>query len=229
MFDRYSRQKASGIGDEGQNKLSASTVAVVGCGALGSMVAMQLAGAGIGRLIIIDFDTIDISNLQRQFFFTEGEASENKSKVLKTRIEALNSDTTVIEHREMLTSNTIARLLKDADVVVDATDNPDSKFLIDSYSEAHSIPGVFGGVEGFRGQVMSCVDGSARYREIFPDASSAGVLPCSIAGVIGPAAAVVASFQSNEVIKIITGVGEPLVNKILNINLLKNTYQVLNV
>lgn len=229
MFDRYSRQKASGIGSDGQKLLSDATVAIVGCGALGSMVAMQLAGAGVGHLVIIDFDTIDISNLQRQFFFTEDEASKSKSQILKKRITSLNSSTDVKEIQELLSFSNINRLLTGADIVVDATDNPDSKFMIDNYTEHHGVAGVFGGVAGFRGQVMSCLPGSVRYREIFPDAPSAGMMPCAITGVVGPAAAMVASIQSSEAIKIITGKGTPLINQVLTIDLLENRYKILKI
>lgn len=222
---RYSRQIAMDeIGEEGQCRMLRSKVVIVGCGALGSMVAMQLAGAGIGRLMIADFDTVDISNLQRQFFFTTAQAGEGKGRLLKKRMEELNPDVRV-ELAELLVNRTVAmRLFADADFVVDATDNPSSKQMVEDVCKLLGKPCCIGGVDGFRGQVLTIASGSSGFSELFPDSDDGGVLPCSLGGVAGPAAALCASLQASEVIKWIVGTGTPLKGRMLTFDLLDNHF-----
>ena len=224
---RYSRQIAiENIGKDGQDKLRTSRVTIVGCGALGSMAAMQLAGAGIGKIRIADFDTIDISNLQRQFFFKSEEAGKNKAEILKERIISLNENVQVDIFPRMVTKNNIKDIFTDTDFVIDATDNPSSKYLIESICEVMSIPCCIGGVSEFHAQVTTILPGGIKFKDLFPDPESGGFAPCSVGGVIGPVAVVCASLQAAEAMKYILNVGELLDGKLLRFDLLTNQYQL---
>ena len=227
---RYSRQMAiENIGTSGQERLKNSSVCIVGCGALGSMVAMQLAGAGVGRICISDFDTIDASNLQRQFFFKTSETGECKSEVLQDRMSDLNPECHVEAFKCLVNKEKAFDLFQDYDFVVDATDNPASKHMIESVCAELGKPCCIAGVSGFRGQVMTVIPGSPKFGDVFPDSEDDGFLPCSISGVIGPAAAVCASVQASETIKYITGAGECLESKIFAFDLLENRFSTLSV
>lgn len=222
---RYSRQiRIEEIGDEGQQRLIASKVLIVGCGALGSMVAMQLAGAGVGCLAIADFDNVDISNLQRQFFFTTEESGKSKAEVLADRIRGLNPEIKVVVLREMMTRAKAGQLFGDYDFIVDATDNPESKKMIGEVSSKLGKPCCIGGVNGFSGQVMVFQPGDSRFEEYFGESSADGVLPCSVGGVLGPTAALCASLQAMEVIKYL--VGENPKKHLIYFNLLDSVFRV---
>lgn len=226
---RYARQIAiAEIGAEGQSRLKGSKIFVIGCGALGSMVAMQLAAAGVGEIHIADFDTIDVSNLQRQLFFTAAQCGESKSKVLAERMKDLNPEVRVIEHREMVTETKAAVHFAGCDFIIDGSDNPETKYMTERVCTSLDKSYCLAGVSGFSGQVMSCIPGSTRFGEIVPEGAGGGLLPCSIAGVIGPAAAIAASVQASEAIKYITGAGELLTDSLLTFNLLENSFKVIN-
>ena len=226
---RYARQIAiPNIGREGQEKLLSSRVLVIGCGALGSMVSMELAGAGIGVIGIADFDNIDISNLQRQFFFKTSEAGESKVEKTGERIKELNPDIKVKLYREIVNRKNAANIFSDYDFIVDATDNPESKRLTGEVSAALGKACCIGGVRNFEGQVMTFLREDARFEEYFGDVADMGFLPCSLGGVIGPAAVVCASLQASEVIKYLSGIGELLSGSIIYFNLLNNSFRVLH-
>lgn len=209
------------IGRDGVERLRRSHVFVIGCGALGSLCAMYLAGAGVGQLSIADFDSIDLSNLQRQLFYSETETGRSKAEILARRLHELNSDVRVNVHSVLLSSSNAGNLLRDADFVIDATDNPASKFHTDKICCQLSLPCCIGGVAGFTGQLMSWAPGHTRYSDIFsPEGTEGGMLPCTIGGVHGPAAGVIASLQASEAIKHLSGAGQMLYNKIFTIDLL---------
>lgn len=213
---RYSRLIAVDmIGKEGMERLMDAKVLIVGCGALGSMVAMQLAASGVGCLRIVDFDTIDLSNLQRQYFFKDSETGKKKVPVLAERIKELNPTIKVEIVEEMLQTTNAANIIKGCDIVVEATDNPSSMLIIDKICEEMSVPCVMAGVTGFSGQVLTCSPGGRRYQDIFPETAGTGILPCSIGGVVGAAASLAASVEASEVIKIICGIGSSLQDKLL--------------
>lgn len=224
-MDRYSRN-IKVIGSEGQRRLSEANVFVIGCGALGGEVAMLLTGAGIGHIAIADYDTIDISNLQRQLFFTEKEAGSPKAEILAGRMRELNSDIEVTCIRECISRKNAATLLKGYDFIIDATDNPATKYMIDDICLQLGLPACIGGVTGWRGQVISVRGGSEenpdslRFRDFFPRPDEeAHVLPCMIEGVLGPVAALIASVQASEAIKYFTGKGKMLFDRVFSINL----------
>lgn len=220
---RYSRQlDPSCIRETGQEKLLSSTVLIVGCGALGSMVSVQLAGAGVGHLILADFDTIDISNLQRQFFFKTEDAGKKKSKILSLHIKSLNPDIDVEIIDGVINQKVLEGLDNEIDFIVDATDNPSSKLIIEKYCKKKGIAYCIAGVSDFHGQVLTVVPGGAGFYDLFNDAEQ-DILPCSLGGVMGPTAALCASLQASEVIKYLSGNGCDS-SQLLIFNLLDNKF-----
>ena len=216
---RYARNiSVDSIGEEGQRKLLASSVFILGCGALGSVVATYLAGAGIGRLTIADYDTIDITNLQRQTHYSEADAGKSKAAVLASHLRDLNSGITVETVETLVTEAKACELFKGHNFIIDASDNPDTKYMIDSVCESLSLPYCIAGVLGFGGQVMTHTEGTARYRDFFPDSAGAGFTPCSIGGVVGPVVGIVGSIQALEAIKYLTGSGRLLTDRLLLID-----------
>lgn len=227
---RYSRLMAiEEVGPEGMEKLRAARVLVVGCGALGSMAAMQLAASGVGSLRIADFDTVDISNLQRQFFYTPEDAGKRKAEVLASRSRLLNPEVNVEVWDCMVNASNGAPLVEGCDFVVEATDNHPSMLAVDRLCEVASIPCVLAGVSGFSGQVMTCIPGHRRYRDVFPETDPSSMLPCSIAGVAGPAAATAASIQTAEAIKSIIGLSPLLSDRLLLFDLLNLSFNVIEI
>lgn len=225
---RYARQTVlADIGTEGQRRLLSASVGVVGCGALGSMVAMQLAGAGVGRIGICDFDTIDVSNLQRQLFFATGQCGQSKALVLAERMRALNPGVAVEPSTSFLTAATARQWLSQFDFIVEATDNASTKYLVDKVCDEIDKPCCIGGVWQFSGQVSTFLPGGVRYGDIFPEAADESMTPCSAGGVIGGAAGVVASVQSVEAIKYLAEAGSPLSGRMLMFDLLKGDFNTL--
>lgn len=225
-MNRYSRQIAiPEIGKEGQLKLSKAKVLIIGCGALGSMAAMQLAGAGIGTIGIADFDNVDISNLQRQFFFSSADSGKSKVDILAHSMKSLNNDINIISYKEMITSSKAIIYFPDYDFIVDATDNPDSKKMTGDISAQYGKPCSIAGVKEFSGQVMTLLPHTSRLEDFFGIAGADGFLPCSLGGVIGPAAALAASLQACEVIKFFAEAGVLLSGKLFLFNLLNNSFR----
>lgn len=225
---RYSRLIAiENIGREGVEKLNNATVLVVGCGALGSMAAMQLAASGVGRIRIVDFDTIDLSNLQRQFFFTSDETGKGKAEVLAQRMSNLNPNVKVEVHNSLFCEKNARNLISGCDFVVEATDNPDSMTTVDRICGEMGVRCVLAGVSDFSGQVMTCLPGKRRYSDIFPQIEEGGVLPCSLNGVAGPAAAVAASIEAAEAIKSIAGITPLLSDRMLVFDLLDLSFDLI--
>lgn len=227
-MNRYSRQIAiPEIGKVGQNKIRESKVLIIGCGALGSMVAMQLAGAGVGVIGIADFDNIDISNLQRQFFFTTEEAGNSKAVVLDQRIKLLNPEVRTKVYKEMITTLKAEKYFGEFDFIVDATDNPESKRITGEISDKHHKPCCIAGVINFSGQVLTLLPDSPRFEDYFGTVDAEGFLPCSLGGVIGPAASLAASIQASEVLKYITGSGDLLSGRMILFNLLNDSFRTI--
>lgn len=223
---RYSRQiGVKEIGEPGQNRLLCSKVAIIGCGALGSMIGMQLAAAGVGKILIADFDTIDISNLQRQFFFTTEEAGEMKACVLSNRMTDINPRCKVEVMQKLVDRPLAKELFECYDFIVDATDNPASKIMIEEVCAELNKPCCIGGVSGFHGQVMTVKPGGVTFGEIFCPDKNMDYMPCSAGGVLGPAASLCASIQASETIKYLTGAGCSLENSLLTFDLLTNIFR----
>ena len=225
-INRYSRQVSlEAIGEEGQQRIRNARILIVGCGALGSMAAMELAGAGIGVIGIADFDTVDISNLQRQFFYATENAGILKSQLLAAKITALNPEVTVEIYNDIITEKKARCIFGNFDFIIDATDNPESKKMIGGICMSLGKPCSIGGVGDFHGQVMTLLPDDPRFEDYFGESGSEGFMPCSLGGVFGPAAVVCASIQASEALKYIVNAGELLSRRLLCFNLLNNTFQ----
>lgn len=222
MIDRrYSRIEAiEGIGEQGVERLNEGKVFVVGCGALGSLCAMYLAGSGAGTVGIADFDTIDISNLQRQLFFDERSLGKSKVRTLADKIRNLNSSVTVEVFEGMVSRSKAEEIFAGYDFVIDGSDNPATKLMTSAVCESIGLPYCIGGVRECAGQIMSWTPGHLGYRDVFGDKiACGGFTPCSAGGVLGPAAGVVASVQASEAIKFLTGHGELLTDRLQTFDL----------
>ncbi|MBD5267365.1 MAG: HesA/MoeB/ThiF family protein [Bacteroides sp.] len=206
---RYSRTiMLPQVGEAGQLRLLAGSVMIVGAGALGSICAMYLAASGVGRIGIVDFDIVGLSNLQRQLSYTENDLGQSKVDVLGRRISGINSGIKVETHDEMLTSGNAVKLLEGYDIIVEGSDNPATKYLVTDTARSLEKPCVVGGVREFTGQVMTFTGSGTGYRDLFPDAPcGSGVTPCSLGGVLGPLPGIIASLQASQVIKLLCGTG----------------------
>lgn len=216
---RYSRNiSVEGIGEEGQLQLLGARVFVLGCGALGSVAAAYLAGAGVGHITIADFDTVDISNLQRQLTFSEQDAGRKKASALEARLRQINSEVEIDSVDTLITPAKAEELFSRCDFILDASDNPDTKYMTDSVCRRLGLPYSIAGVLGLRGQVMTHVKGTAGYSDFFPESAGAGYTPCSIGGVLGPLTGIIGSIQALECIKYITKTGSLLTDRLLLID-----------
>lgn len=202
---RYSRQLVmSEIGAAGQERLAAARVLVVGAGGLGCPVLQYLAGAGIGTIGIIDPDTADISNLQRQTLYKTSDAGLPKAAVAKERILQLNPEIIVNSYPEELTAKNVLGLFSGYDIIVDGTDNFAAKFLINDAAVKTGKPVVYGAIQGFDGQaaVFNAAHGPC-YRCLYPQPPASPVLNCAEAGVVGALAGIIGSVQAMEVVKLV--------------------------
>jgi adenylyltransferase/sulfurtransferase len=210
MQERYSRQVLfEGIGEEGQRRLLEGTAVVVGCGALGAMQIETLARAGVGRLRLVDRDVVEPSNLHRQVLYTEEDAAEGLPKAIaaERRVRAVNSDVRVEGIVEDVRAANVERLLAGADVVLDATDNFETRFLLNDAAVKLGVPWIYGAVVGGGGLTMTIRPGvTPCLRCVFEEMPPPGSGPtCDTAGVVLPAVAVVASIQAAEALKLLSG------------------------
>lgn len=217
------------IGEKGQSKLAHAKVAIIGCGGLGSIVGPYLAGAGVGSLLLIDADTVHISNLHRQVFYTENDIQKSKSEVLAARLQALNKDINISAQNIMLSKDNIDLLLSDSTLVIECTDHIQTKYLVNDYCHLKAIPLIYGALHKYEGyvSVFANVDlESIHLRDIFPY-PDAEVPTCSQVGVVNTIAGIIGMLQANEAIKFITGAGETLQGKLLTYNALDNRQWIL--
>ena len=219
--DRYIRQLPL-LGIEGQRRLSNSTALVVGLGGLGSLVSMYLAGAGVGKLILVDFDTVSISDLHRQLLYTTSDIGKSKVEVAERRLREINPGVKVEVHQMVLTRNEESeKLVSSADVVVLAVDNMKTRFDVDELASKYSKPIVNGGVDGWFGLVTTVVPGKTpRLTEIL---NVRGLSPVSCVeglcnAVVGPVAGIVASWQALDALRILAGLEPTLAGKLLIID-----------
>jgi adenylyltransferase/sulfurtransferase len=207
--DRYSRQILfSGIGQQGQQKLFAAHVAIVGCGATGAAVAGLLSRAGVGTLTLIDRDYVEWSNLQRQVLFQEEDAAEGlpKAEAARRRIAAFNSQTQVHAHVADLIPANIHAILADAQLVLDATDNFETRYLLNDYAVEQNKPWIYAGAVGSYAVTMNILPGAtACLACIFPEPPSGMVETCDTSGILNPAVNLAASLEAVEAIKWIVG------------------------
>lgn len=222
---RYARNlHLDHIGNHGQELLLSASVLIVGCGALGSITAMYLAGSGVGHITLVDFDTVGLSNLQRQLSFTMKSLGKNKASATAARLAAINPDIEITTKETMLTRHNAHDIISGHDVVIEGSDNPATKHLIATACHEMKVPCVIGGIREWEGQIISCIPGEDGYLEMFPEsAEDSAIMPCSAAGVLGPLPGVIASMQAAEAIKIITGAGVPLSSRMLIYDALSGT------
>ncbi|MFA4661548.1 ThiF family adenylyltransferase [Pyrococcus kukulkanii] len=222
-LERYDRQIML-FGVEGQEKLKKAKVAVVGVGGLGSPVAYYLTAAGVGTILLIDEQTPELSNLNRQILHWEEDLGKNpKPLSAKWKLERFNPDVRIETFVGRLTQENIHEVLRGVDVIVDCLDNFETRYLLDDYAHERGIPLVHGAVEGLYGQATTIIPGKTRrLREIFPKVRKKDKF-----AILGATAGVIASIQVAEVVKLITGYGKPLANKLLIVDLANNAYEVI--
>lgn len=249
-FRRYHRQMLlPGFGQQGQLKLFESTALILGCGALGTVSANMLARAGVGHLVIADRDFIELTNLQRQVLFDEQDVSDAipKAEAARRRIARINSQTRVTAIVDDVNSDNIERLAAGVDVIIDGLDNLETRYLANDCAVKHGLPFLYGGAVGTAGLAYvilphtkekttaweTFAGGSKAtpcFRCIFEEAPAPGELAtCDTAGVIGPAASIIANFQVAEALKLLTGNLEQVCPTLLNIDLWTNMMTQLKV
>ena len=220
QIQRYSRHiLLQDVGVEGQLKMNAAKVLIVGAGGLGAPVALYLAAAGIGTIGLIDADVVDLSNLQRQIIHFTEDVGRPKVLSAKEKINKLNPDVHVVTHQELFTAENAFSILEAYDFVVDGTDNFPVKFLINDACVLAKKPFSHGGVLRFEGQTFTYVPGHACYRCFFHSPPPPNAVPtCSQAGVLGAITGMLGTIQATEVLKYFTGVGTLLTDRLLTFN-----------
>ena len=232
MTNRYSRHIIlSEIGLEGQKKLSKGKVLVIGAGGLGCPVLQYLTAAGVGTIGIIDFDTVELSNLQRQVLFGSSSLGKNKAIAAKNRLKDLNSDIKIQAYPESLTYQNALKLFNQYDIIVDGSDNFETRYLVNDACIITKKPLVFGAIYKFEGQVsVFSYNSGPSYRCLFPSPPQKDAVPnCSDIGVLGVLPGIIGSMQANEVIKLILGIGNVLSGKLLCYNSLTNQTSILKI
>jgi adenylyltransferase/sulfurtransferase len=228
QLQRYSRHIIlPEVGGKGQKKILRAKVLIIGAGGLGCPVGYYLAAAGVGTLGIIDNDTVELSNLQRQIAHNTQRVGVFKVDSAKATFEALNPDVKVIGIRERMTKDNIMDFMRDYDVVVDGSDNFPTRYLVNDACVLLKKPLVSGAILRFEGQVTTIMPGEGHcYRCLFEEMPPAGLVPsCQEAGVIGAIPGVVGSLQAIEVFKLILGKGDVLKNTLLIYDALKTTFR----
>ena len=229
-LQRYSRHLTlPDFGQEGQEKLKAASVLLVGAGGLGSPAAMYLAAAGVGRIGLVDFDNVEASNLQRQVLYGTSDVGTPKLEAAKERLEDLNPHITIDTHELRLTSDNALDVIADYDVVADGTDNFPTRYLVNDACVMTGTPNVYASIFRFEGQVsvFATEDGPC-YRCVYEEPPPPGLVPsCAEGGVLGVLPGMVGTMQATEVIKLITGIGEPLIGRLLMIDALSMTFRTL--
>jgi adenylyltransferase/sulfurtransferase len=231
MDARYSRQIAlPGFGASAQDALEASRVLVIGAGGLGSSVIPSLAAAGVGTIGVIDDDTVETSNLHRQLMHTPADVGRSKTHSAAETVAALNPATRVIALDARLSAATSLELFADFDVVVDGSDNFPTRYLANDAAALTGIPLVWGSVSQYGGQVgVAWAARGPHYRDLFPVAPPPGsVLSCEVGGVLPTIVATVGSIMATEVIKIVTGVGTPLIGRVTVVDALMGGFRELS-
>jgi len=233
QVQRYSRHIIlPNIGGKGQRKLLDSSVLVIGAGGLGSPVAMYLAAAGIGKLGIVDFDQVDVTNLQRQILHTTADVGRSKVTSAVEHLRAINPTIEVVGHETLLFSTNVFEIFEGYDVIVDGTDNFPVRYLVNDATQFTGKPLVYGSIYQFEGQATVFTPGQETpcYRCLFPAPPPPGTVPsCAEGGVFGVLPGVIGSIQATEAIKIITGEGDTLEGRLLLYDALAMDFQEMKI
>ena len=214
---RYSRHIIMPqIGGQGQRKLLDAKVLLIGAGGLGSPVALYLAAAGVGTLGIVDFDVVDVTNLQRQILHHTDDIGRLKAESAAETIADINPDVQVVQHRVQLNSENAREVLRPYDIVVDGSDNFPTRYLVNDACVMLGKPCVHGSIFLFEGQAATFVPGQGCYRCLYPTPPPPGMVPnCAEAGVLGVLPGIVGCIQAVETIKLVLGLGETLTGRLL--------------
>jgi molybdopterin/thiamine biosynthesis adenylyltransferase/rhodanese-related sulfurtransferase len=224
---RYSRHLLiPEVGSAGQARLLGSKALFIGAGGLGSPAALYLAAAGVGTIGIVDFDVVDLSNLQRQILHTNDRIGERKVESARKTINALNPDVKVIPHEEMLVAGNVDRIIAGYDVIIDGTDTFETRYLLNDAAVAKNIPVVHASVFRFEGQLTTFIpyEGPC-YRCLYPTPPPPELAPgCSVAGVLGVVPGIMGMLQANEALKILLGIGDTLSGRLLLFDALDTSF-----
>ncbi|MFB9761028.1 thiazole biosynthesis adenylyltransferase ThiF [Ectobacillus funiculus] len=232
MNSRYSRQILfSPIGVQGQEKLQQKHVLIIGAGALGSGSAEMLTRAGVGRITIIDRDYVDWSNLQRQQLYAEQDVEEHLPKAIaaQKRLHAINKEIEVIAHIQDVTALELEQLVHDVDLLIDATDNFETRFLINDVAQKYNIPWIYGACVGSYGLTYTILPGETPCLSCLLESIPLGIATCDTAGIISPAVSMVVSHQVTEALKILTNNKDSLQKRLISFDVWQNEYSTMNV
>ncbi len=224
---RYSRHLLMPeVGPDGQRKLLGARVLLIGAGGLGSPAALYLAAAGVGTIGIVDFDVVDLSNLQRQVIHTSERVGDKKVESARRTLNALNPDVTVVAHEEMLVADNVARLIAGYDVILDGTDTFETRYIVNDAAVAAEIPVVHAGVFRFEGQLTTFIPYQGPcYRCLYPTPPPPELAPgCSVAGVLGVVPGIMGLLQANEVLKLLLGIGTTLAGRLVLFDALETEF-----
>ena len=231
-LQKYSRQIIlPGFGTEAQEKLKNAKVLVIGCGGLGSPVLLYLGATGVGQIGIVEFDTINITNLHRQILFDTHQVGKNKITEASEKLRAINPEIKLELFPDCLNSQNCLPIFKKYDLVVDCSDNFPTRYLVNDACEILDLPFVYGAIHQFEGQVaVFNFKKSASYRDLFPSPPPPEMAPnCAESGILGSVAGIIGSLQANEALKLITGLGTPMVNQVLLIEVLEMQFRKLKI
>jgi sulfur-carrier protein adenylyltransferase/sulfurtransferase len=224
---RYSRHLLiPEVGAAGQTRLLESKALLIGAGGLGSPASLYLAAAGVGTIGIVDFDVVDVSNLQRQILHTTDRVGERKTESAKRSINALNPDVNVVAHEEMLVAGNVERIIKGYDVILDGTDTFETRYILNDAAVAAGIPVVHASVFRFEGQLTTFIpyEGPC-YRCLYPTPPPPELAPgCSVAGVLGVVPGILGLLQANEALKVLLGIGQTLAGRLLLFDALETEF-----
>ena len=218
-FHRYARHLIlDEVGEEGQEKLLDSRVVLLGAGGLGAPVSLYLAAAGVGTLVLVDDDVVDLTNLQRQIVHATDAVGRPKVDSAAETLARVNPGVVVERREQRLTRENAAEILAGASVVVDGSDNFETRFVLNDACRAAGIPLVSGALSRFEGQLTTILPGADQpcYRCLFPDIPDPALTPrCEEAGILGAVAGVIGTLQGVEVLKLILGLGEPMAGRLM--------------
>ena len=230
QLDRYSRHIIMDeIGPEGQEALLEGSVLVVGAGGLGSPAIQYLAAAGVGTIGIVDDDVVERSNLQRQIIHTDDAVGDPKTESARRYVEDLNPDVTVETYETRLDTDNAADLLSGYDVVLDASDNFRTRYIVNDVARLEGLPVAHGAIYKFEGQVTTLVPDGPCYRCLFPEAPDPGTVPdCATTGVLGALPGTVGCIQATEAMKLLLDEGEPLVGRLLFYDAMQMSFETVS-